>query len=266
MLDPLLIEATTRRSRGGRPRRLGPDGLPLQRTRRDHMSRADRPPTDRGPGRPRKDPGSAVDHTDRTLSLAQRSATLKAEGLSNGEIAAMLDSDVSATRVGQLLVIARQAALVSSGEAVLARETEHLERLREAALEVLEARCPLVSAGAVVTDDVIDPATGQPVIDPRTGQQLRVKLRDMGATLAAVKTLISIGERLSRLRGLDAPKRSEVTQTPADPGSVLQGLTRDDFRDLMAQALRQSRAIPSAVGSVTDVEALPALEGPTDGD
>jgi hypothetical protein len=72
-------------------------------------------------------------------------------------------------------------------------ERERLDRLTVQAVEVLQARHLVVSAGKIVRGD-----DGQPLVDH-------------GPRLAAINTLRGLMERRARLEGLDEPVRADLT-------------------------------------------------------
>ena len=90
-----------------------------------------------------------------------------------------------------------------------ALERERLDRLTVQAVQVLQARHVVVSAGKIVRDD-----DGQPLVDH-------------GPTLAAISTLRGLMERRARLEGLDEPVRHDISAKLAAEVYSVEALDRE---------------------------------------
>lgn len=130
----------------------------------------------------------------RTLTTAQRDAEscrLRARGETYGAIASALGfRDRSGAR--QAVERCLAATVVEPSEELRAMQLAMLDELTVAALAVLDRRHIVVSAGRVML------VNGEPLLDD-------------APVLAAIDRLVRIAERRSKLCGLDAPQRHEIT-------------------------------------------------------
>lgn len=88
-------------------------------------------------------------------------------------------------------------------------ELTRLDGLVEECYNIINAEVFLVSGGKVVRDVITDD-DGKVVLDDEQQPKL-VRLRDYAMKLAAMDRLIKLGERRSRLLGLDAPYKTALT-------------------------------------------------------
>jgi hypothetical protein len=182
------------------------------------------------------------------VDAAERDAAaleLRAGGASFREIANQLGVSVSTAWecVDRGLAATRQ----EPSSKLRTLERERLNRLTVQAVQVLQARHAVVSAGKIVRGD-----DGQPLVDH-------------GPTLAAINTLTRLMERRARLEGLDAPVKVDaqvltVDQMDArigeleallgadDPGWAVQERRRRD-RDQAADRFRAAWSTPGRVAA-----------------
>lgn len=129
----------------------------------------------------------------RDLTVAERdakAARLRSQGYSYQRIADALGySDRGAAHHAVQRVL--QLTVQEAGEELRQMERERLDRLSEAAWEVLERQHVTVSNGRIVS------LNGEP-------------LPDDGPVLAAIDRLLRISESRRKLEGLDAPSRVSV--------------------------------------------------------
>jgi hypothetical protein len=196
-------------------------------------------------------------HKAATVELIQRACELRRAGLPYREIAGLMG--LSVARAHQLVETAKRERVMEASELIVAYELEQLETLRAKALEIMERYAPLVMAGGVITDTIDNPETGLPTIDHRTGKELRVRLQDSGPALAAMDRLIKISEQIRKLKGIDAPKRTEVTAKNDPSASPLAGLTPEQLQACITEGVRQLHGVRT--GPVIDVECVEVPNG-----
>jgi len=212
-------------------------------------------------------PGDTVrtkgEHTASTVELIQRAVELRRAGLPYRQIGELMG--VSTGRAHQLVRTAKREAIMTASESMIEHELAQLELIRAKALEILNEYAPLVNAGRVIEDTVIDPATGLPQIDPRTGKELKVKLRNRAPALAALSQLVAVSAEIRKLRGVDAPKQVAHTVNPG-AGSPVPWASREEFTADMAHVLEMDRlrrrGLPAP--EVVDVEARTVAQGDQD--
>lgn len=127
-----------------------------------------------------------------------RACLLKAEGLSYQEIANRLGhrSREHAFQDVQIALDTAQRKEAESVEHLRAVELARLDRMHAEAWRVMTTRHLLVQGGRVVRTG--GDGDGEPLYDD-------------GPTLEAIRTLLRVAERRSKLLGLDAPTRIEAT-------------------------------------------------------
>lgn len=133
----------------------------------------------------------------RSLSTAERdaqAAELRSKGWSFPRIAAHLGYTHRADAYNAVQRVLKETVR-EAGEQVRALELERLDRLETAANEVLERAHVTVSHGKIVAG-----ADGEPLLDD-------------APVLQAIDRLLRIQERRSRLLGLDAPIKKDVSLT-----------------------------------------------------
>jgi hypothetical protein len=142
-----------------------------------------------------------------------RAFELKLEGYSLRAISAAMKAEgytgiASAESVRKLIELEAKQRVSPLAEQLRTQETERLEGMTRAALEVLGRDHVVVSQGRIVRqgepqvdyDDegnpiaVINEAAGAPVFDD-------------GPKLKAIETLLRVRERMAKLHGLDAPEQ-----------------------------------------------------------
>jgi AraC-like DNA-binding protein len=142
---------------------------------------------------------------ERDLDTAQRdraAALLRAERLSYEQIAQRLGfADKSGAFKAVQRAIAEAPA--EAGAAVKASEIEQLDLLAQKAFEAMRRKHPVISNGKRFDD-----------------------LEDDGPVFQAINTLLRIQERRSRLEGLDAPPKSEVSSDTAIDAEIEKFLAR----------------------------------------
>lgn len=84
-----------------------------------------------------------------------------------------------------------------------------LDLLEKEVIRVLQSFHPYISSGNIVRDFLED-ENGNIVMDEE-GKPVLVKLKDDGATLAAIEKALKIMERRSKLLGLDTPNKVALT-------------------------------------------------------
>jgi hypothetical protein len=190
-------------------------------------------------------------HTLAVVDKIERACELRRAGLPYRQIAELMG--ISIMRAHQLVDTAKRERVMVAADALIEYELGQLEILREKAMEILNESAPMVSAGTVVTDTIIDPGTGRPTIDPRTGEPLRVRLTDRGPTLQALAQLVKISAEIRRLKGADSPKRTEVTTTAGSGGPQIIFASGEEYRACLEQALASLRPRVTVDSNVTDV-------------
>jgi hypothetical protein len=193
------------------------------------------------------------------VDAVREACRLRTTGMYFDEIGRVMG--ISKQRAHQLVAQGKRESLIAAGDQVIEYELGKLEEYRAEAERILFERAPLVSAGEVVTDTVMDEKTGLPVIDTRTGQELRVKLQDRSAALAALGHLTRISERIAKLKGLDAPKRVETTHRDETSGPRIVFANGDEYKDALRQALEAMRPAYTQRIEVVDVVAVEAPNG-----
>jgi hypothetical protein len=154
-----------------------------------------------------------VDAADRDAQALE----LRADGASYRQIAERLGVSISTawTCVERGLDRTRR----EPADRLRVLEGERLDRLQDAAVQVLQARHVVVSGGKVVKG-----ADGSPLVDH-------------GPTLAAVRTLLAVQERRAKLFGLDAPVKVDAKL-----------LTIDELDRQIAQVQAEMDALDRAEG------------------
>jgi len=116
-----------------------------------------------------------------------------------------------------------------------------------------------ISAGVVVRD-VVDGPDGRPLTHPESGEPIRVRIEDSDAYLAITDRLLKISDQIARLKGHNAPKRSEVQTTAAPSSERITFANGEEFRDALAQALDAMR--PGYTQRVEVVDVVPVETTP----
>lgn len=187
--------------------------------------------TDDTPGRGQN---GKFTRTDDTAARDAKAVRLRSQGASYSEIAtALAFHDASGARK------AVERALAD----VVRPDVERLRALQGDELDAIQLECwriittphPKVSASGRI---VIDPNTGEPVTDP-------------APIVAALNTLVRVGERRAKLLGLDGPAKVEVTRE----------ITLDELK---ASVLRKREEV-SALRIAQGLPPLPVLNGPAPG-
>ncbi|GIH26044.1 hypothetical protein Aph01nite_43540 [Acrocarpospora phusangensis] len=129
---------------------------------------------------------------------AAQAYELRLQGLTIAVIARELD--LAGSTVHELLTEYSAARLDPLTDEYRRIELDRLDDYTAKAYEVLVAEHVLVQHGKVI----YDPETEAP-------------MRDLAPKLAAIDRLVRISERRSRLLGLDAVIKADVTVTPVDP-------------------------------------------------
>lgn len=137
-------------------------------------------------------------NTEQRAERAAQAYELRLQGLTVAAIGRELG--IATTTAHDLLTEYSAARLDPLTEEYRRLELDRLDDYTRKAYEVLEAEHVVVQHGKVV----YDPETGAP-------------MRDLGPKLAALDRLVRISERRSRLLGLDAVIKADVTITPVDP-------------------------------------------------
>lgn len=119
------------------------------------------------------------------------------------------------------------AAQHASVEVYREEQLMELDHLAEEAHKVLAARHYVVSASGRVA---LDPDTEEPLIDH-------------GPVLAAIDRLVKILDRISKLRGLDAPSRLEVLTIDAIDAAIA------DLNNKLAAADAEDAAVAATAGT-----------------
>ncbi|MEU9198861.1 hypothetical protein [Streptomyces sp. NPDC048332] len=145
----------------------------------------------------RKRPHGGDGQFVRSLTTAQReaeAALLRSKGWTYPRIAAELGYTHRADAYNAVQKVLKETVR-EAGEQVRALELERLDRLEAAANEVLEREHITVSNGRIVSG-----TDGAPILDD-------------APVLQAIDRLLKIQERRSRLLGLDAPVKKDVSLT-----------------------------------------------------
>lgn len=153
-----------------------------------------------------------------TARYAERDAmatAMRAEGKTYETIAAALGyaNRMSAYRAVQRVL---QATVQEAGDELRALELERLDRMYEAALDVLKKKHLAHSQGRVITLD-------------------GVPLEDDGPVLSAIDRLLKIQERRAKLHGLDAPTKHEVRTIGAIEAEIVELERQVAERDRLAR-------------------------------
>lgn len=140
---------------------------------------------------------------------------------------------------------------------LIEQELSELESMRTRLLAIIDAQHRVVSAGSIVSEDMIGP-DGNPVIDERTGKAFRIPLHNPKPMLDAIRLLLSVAESRRALLGTDAPKRVSLTDPNGNPAAVLAGMDQRRLEAALAAGLARLRA-PAA--EVVDVASTERMEG-----
>jgi hypothetical protein len=84
-----------------------------------------------------------------------------------------------------------------------------LDNLERHLQQILQATYPLVSGGRIVKEHYVD-GQGNPILDEK-GQPLVRVIEDPTPKLAAINGLLKVQERRARLKGLDKPTKTAIT-------------------------------------------------------
>lgn len=136
----------------------------------------------------------------RTPDTAARDAAavrLRAQGASVEEIAATLGYANKGT-ASKAVQRALQAVVRPDVEQLRALQGDELDAIQQECWRIISTPHPKVSASGRI---VVDPSTGEPVTDP-------------APIVAALNTLVRVGERRAKLLGLDGPAKVEIKQMP----------------------------------------------------
>jgi len=165
---------------------------------------------------------------------------------------------VSRTRAFELVKGGLQKTIQVPGDALRAQAVAELERVKSAALAILESFNPLVSAGSVVTQEVTDPVTGEPMPHPVTGKPWFLPLVDRGPALSALKLYLSANESWRKLVGVDAPKTDKLEVShPAGDGMAALLADPDRAAAAVAEGMRRFTRQPIDLGTVDVVATEP---------
>src|SRR5690242_13372545 len=104
----------------------------------------------------------------------------------------------------KLVKAALRTTVQTPSHALLEQELAELELARTRTLAIIDAQHRVISAGAIVCEDMIG-ADGNPVVDERTGKPFKVPLHNARPVIEAIRLLLSIAESRRTLLGIDAP-------------------------------------------------------------
>lgn len=107
-----------------------------------------------------------------------------------------LEYGITQGRVAQIIGAVRASIPPAQRSELVQREVEFLDYARTVFMDLVHAAPP----------PAFD-TKGQALVDPRTGQHVL----DMTGKVAALKAAVETQSRLSKLLGLDAPVRAEIT-------------------------------------------------------
>lgn len=138
--------------------------------------------------------------------------------------------------VKKLYQTALDNIIQAPAEETLKMELERLDAMYSEAIKILKSFHPVVNAGRVIKDIVID-EDGNPII--QDGKLVMVRLSDSGPKLAAIDRALKIMERRAKYLGIDKDK--------GDPSK--QGLTAEEFAQ---QVLGTFKVIDEVSGGVAN--------------
>jgi hypothetical protein len=142
--------------------------------------------------------------------------------------------------------LARRRGAGQSAQAFREMELAKLDRLEQAAWDVLLADHPVIQGGQIVGDI-------------RAGDDGRVilQVRDDGPVLRAIAVIVKLAERRAKLQGLDEPERVEATivaEVEAHAGQLLE-LLNGALADADLTAAQQMRVRSAAAARLRALSA-----------
>ena len=190
----------------------------------------------------------------RAITRAERRAKaveLRRAGLSYDAIGQALGC--SGCNAFRLVKKALRDMVASPTALLVEQELAELESMRAQLLRVIDAQHRVVSAGAIVCEDLVGP-DGNPVVDERTGKPFRVPLHNPKPMLDAIRLLLSVAESRRALLGTDAPKKVSLTDPDGNPTDVLKGMDQQRLEAALAVGLARLRAPAAEVVDVVPTE------------